>query len=55
MADFFSTVMGHRFFESTAPGLVRELTRLNDLLERLVVAIERLPPADKAGGNSTPK
>jgi hypothetical protein len=33
--------MGHRYFESTLPNLVRQITRLNDLLERLVVAIEK--------------
>lgn len=26
--------MGHRFFEHTMPELVRQVTRLNDLLER---------------------
>lgn len=38
--DFHRTVMGHRFYESTMPELVRQLTRLNSLLERLV---EKLP------------
>ena len=43
MGDFFLSQMGHRFYEGTMPRLVQQLTRLNDLLERLVVAIERLP------------
>ena len=38
---FQNTVMGRRFFEHTVPELVRQLTRLNDVLERLV---DRLPP-----------
>ncbi len=33
---FFKTRMGHRFFEHTMPELVRQITRLNELLERLV-------------------
>jgi len=31
---FHRTQMGHRFFEHTMPELVRQLARLNDLLER---------------------
>lgn len=38
---FYRTQMGHRFYESTAPSLVRELARLNDNLERLVELVER--------------
>lgn len=38
---FYLTVMGRRFYESTAPSLVRELSRLNENLERLIVAVER--------------
>lgn len=36
MADipFFRSRMGQRFYEHTMPELVRQLTRLNDLLER---------------------
>jgi hypothetical protein len=30
MSEFFRTQMGHRFYESTMPSLVRELARLND-------------------------
>lgn len=36
--QFFQTRMGQRFYESTLPELVRQITRLNDLLERLVAA-----------------
>ena len=38
--DFHNTQMGHRFYEHTMPELVRQITRLNDLLEKLV---DRLP------------
>jgi len=50
MTEFFRTQMGLRFFESTAPRLVSELTRLNDLLQRLVVAVEKLAAAPKEDG-----
>ncbi len=39
--DFFRTRMGHTFYESTMPSLVRELARLNDNLEKLVALAER--------------
>ena len=38
---FYRTQMGHRFYEATAPSLVRELARLNDNLERLLAVVER--------------
>ena len=38
---FFQTRMGQRFYEHTAPELVRQLARLNELLERLVATQER--------------
>ena len=41
MSDFFRTQMGHRFYESTMPSLVRELARLNTNLERLLAVVER--------------
>lgn len=45
MNDFYRTQMGHRFFESTLPGLVRELARLNDNIERLSKTLEQGPQA----------
>ena len=33
---FYKTRMGHQFFERTIPALVKQLERLNELLERLV-------------------
>lgn len=40
-SDFFRTRMGHAFYESTVPSLVRELARLNVNLERLASVLER--------------
>ena len=34
--DFYRTRMGHTYYEHTLPELVRQIKRLNDLLERLV-------------------
>ena len=36
MAEFYQTRMGVRFYEHTMPELVKQLERLNELLERLV-------------------
>ena len=33
---FFKTRMGHKFYEHTVPELVRQITRMNDLLERML-------------------
>jgi hypothetical protein len=41
MSEFFRTQMGHRFYESTMPSLVRELARLNANLERLLAVVDR--------------
>lgn len=41
--QFFQTRMGQRFYESTMPELVRQITRLNDLLERIVKLLEVMP------------
>lgn len=46
--DFFRTRMGHTFYESTMPSLVRELARLNDNLERLATLLERPAPEEPA-------
>ena len=40
---FFRTQMGQRFYEATMPTLVRELAKLNENLERLLVVLERKP------------
>ncbi|ATB46001.1 hypothetical protein [Corallococcus macrosporus] len=46
--SFFQTHMGQRFYESTMPQLVRELTRLNDNVERLVAVAEQLAKQKEA-------
>ncbi len=38
---FFQTRMGRTFYEATMPELVRQLTRLNELLERLADHLDR--------------
>ncbi len=40
---FFQARMGQRFYEHTVPELVRQIERLNELLERLVAAQELQP------------
>lgn len=39
-APFHRTYMGQRFYEATMPGLVRQLARLNDNLERLIAVAD---------------
>lgn len=51
---FFRTQMGHRFFEHTVPELARNVGRVADLLERLVVAVERLAPPERAPDAAEP-
>ena len=41
---FFKTRMGQRYYERTMPELVEQISRLNELLERLV---RRLEAADQ--------
>ena len=38
---FHQTRMGQRFYEHTMPELVRQLTRLNDLLEKATARDDR--------------
>ena len=55
--DLFRTRMGHTFYESTMPSLVRELARLNDNLERLVALVEKQAPkaVEPVPGATTPE
>ena len=46
---FYKTRMGQSYYEHTAPELVRQLARLNDLLERLLVVQERGRPETDGG------
>ena len=52
-SDFFRTRMGHTFYESTMPSLVRELARLNDNLERLVALAAKQEPNPVEPGAAT--
>ena len=56
-SDFFRTRMGHTFYESIMPSLVRELGRLNDNLERLAALVEKqeAKPAEPAPAATTPE
>ena len=51
---FYRTQMGHRFYEATAPSLVRELARLNDNLERLLALVEREPTSEATKSEGEP-
>ena len=42
---FHRTRMGQQFYDKTMPELVRQISRLNDLLERLLA---RLPEREKS-------
>ena len=39
--QFFQTRMGRQYYDATVPNLVRQIARLNDLLERLVERLEK--------------
>ncbi len=43
---FFMTRMGHTYYIQTLPEIARQLQRLNDLLERLVVRLEQNEDGD---------
>ncbi len=46
--QFFQTRMGRQFYEATMPNLVKQLARLNELLQRLVERMEREEGHDDA-------
>ena len=46
--EFFQTIMGKRFFESTVPELVRQIGRLADGVERLNANLESQAAASPA-------
>jgi hypothetical protein len=41
MSQFHETRIGQQFLDRTMPDLVRQLTQLNDLLERIATALEK--------------
>lgn len=49
---FYATIMGHRFYETTMPDLVRELARLNKNLERVIALVEQLEPGAPPPGSA---
>ena len=50
--QFFQTRMGRTFYEHTMPELVREIKKLNELLQKLVEA--SLEENDKPAGAGGP-
>ena len=46
MYEFYKTTMGARFFEKTMPGLVAQLQKLNDNLERIARVLESKPTSN---------
>jgi len=50
MTEFFQSRMGHTFFESTMPSLVRQLERLNKNLEK---SLEKAPASPGLEGAAT--
>ena len=50
--EFWRTGIGRRYYESTMPGLVRELTRLNGTLERIVALLQAPGSAPAPSGAS---
>ena len=49
---FYKTRMGQQFYDRTIPELVKQLERLNDLLERVVARPGDQPEADPGGSAS---
>ena len=45
--QFHQTRMGQRFYEHTMPELVRQLTRMNDLLKKIADRSDNAIPAMK--------
>ena len=39
--EFYRTRMGHTFYNHNVPALIEQLTRLNNMLERLVEHVEK--------------
>jgi hypothetical protein len=42
MDEFYKTRAGRQFIDSTMPRLAEELAKLNDSLDRLIEALERI-------------
>jgi hypothetical protein len=46
---FHQTAMGRDFYERTIPALVREISRLNDLLAKVVAQHAERPVGENSG------
>ena len=42
--DFYQTRAGREFYDKTMPELVRQIARLNELLERVVEQLDTIDP-----------
>ena len=49
MTEFYQTAMGRTFYDHTLPTIAKELQRLNGLLERIAVAMEKQNASQGAG------
>lgn len=49
--QFFETRMGRQYYEVTLPELVRQLSRMNDLLALAVEQMERVNTARPTGAS----
>ena len=52
MTEFYLTRMGKTFYDHTMPTIAKELARLNDLLERIAVALEATTPNHEETANA---
>lgn len=52
--EFFQTAMGRAFYERDVPALVRELSRLNDILAQMVAAQAAGPVVRELPGETEP-
>jgi hypothetical protein len=52
---FHRTQMGHRFYDHTVPELARNVGRVADLLERLIVVLERGSEARAVDAKEPPR
>ena len=49
MPEFFLSAMGRTFYDHTLPTIAKELSRLNELLERIATAMEKQNTGQSAG------
>jgi len=49
---FYMTKVGRLFYEATVPELIRQITRLNDLLAVIVERLEPQKPGESSKGEA---